>query len=72
MSSSVMNGAIGKSPLIDKMNQLTVREIRNRTTAQMEQQVCGGDTVRFAPVPVSFQGCKEEIRKQISQYGKGR
>ncbi len=67
MLSSVVNGAIGKSPLIDKMNQLTAREVRNMTTAQMVQQVCGGKTVKYPSVPVSFFGCKKEMKKQLSR-----
>ena len=41
MSSSVINGAIGKSPLIDKMNQLAAEEVKNKASAQMEQHICG-------------------------------
>lgn len=71
MLSSVVNGAIGKSPLIDKINQLTAREVRNITTAQMTQQVCGGE-VKYPSVPVSFCGCKKEMKKQLSRLKRER
>lgn len=67
MASSVMNGAIGKSPLIDKMNQLTAENVKSKTTAQMEQQECNGKTVKYPSVPVSFSGCKKEVRKQLAR-----
>lgn len=30
MADSVINGAIGKSPVIDKMNQLSANEAKNK------------------------------------------
>ncbi len=65
MSSSVINGAIGKSPLIDKINQLAAAEVKNKAITQMEQQIYGGTTVRYPSVPVSFPKCREEMKKQM-------
>ena len=47
MADSVINGAIGRSPMIDKMNQLAVNETKNKTTDQMVQHVCGQGGVRY-------------------------
>ena len=49
MAYSVSNGAIGKSPLIDQMNHLP----------------CGQKTPIFPLVPISFEGCKKELEKQL-------
>lgn len=65
MSSSVMNGAVGKSPLIDKLNQQTMQGVKNKTSIEMEKQVCGGNTVKYPSVPVSFQKCGEEIKQRL-------
>lgn len=72
MSSSVMNGAIGKSPLINKVNLLTEREVKDKTASQMAQQICGGKSVKYPSVPVSFPKCKKEIKKQIIRHRKER
>lgn len=66
MSSSVINGAIGKSPLIDKVNQLAAREVSIRASLQLEQAVCGGETLKYPSVPVSFPECKKEMKKHLS------
>ena len=72
MSSSVINGAIGKSPVIEKMNQLTVEEVKSKTAMQMEQHVCGGGNVsshvKYPSVPVSFPGCRKEIKEQLAKF----
>lgn len=72
MSSSVMNGAIGKSPLINKVNLLTEREVKDKTASQMAQQICGGKSVKYPSVPVSFPECKKEIKEQITRHRKER
>ena len=72
MPSSVINGAIGKSPLIDKVNQLAERETRVRANEQMAQYVCGSDTVKYPSVPISFPECRKEMKKQMSRLGKER
>ena len=72
MSYSVINGAIGKSPVIDKINQLTVKEAGERTAAEMEEQVCSGKRENYPSLPISFPECKREIKKQLETYRKGR
>lgn len=67
MSSSVINGAIGKSPLIDKMNQLAEKEIQNKTTLQLEQQVLQNNSAKSPSFSISFSGYKEEVKKQIKK-----
>ena len=41
MSYSVINGAVGKSPLIDKINKIPVWQVKSRVQEQMEQLVTG-------------------------------
>ncbi|MDE5908335.1 MAG: hypothetical protein K2H52_06315 [Lachnospiraceae bacterium] len=72
MSYSVINGAIGKSPIIDKVNQLTAKEAGERVAAVMEQQVCGGKGEQYPSLLVSFPECKREIKNQMETYRKGR
>ena len=72
MSYSVINGAIGKSPVIDKINQLTVEETGERVAAEMERQVCGGKGEKYPSLPISFPECKREIRNRLETYRKGR
>lgn len=72
MSSSVINGAIGKSPLIDKMNQLAAEEVKNKASAQMEQHICGGKTVKYPSALASFPECKAEMKKQMMRLRKER
>ncbi len=70
MSSSVINGAIGKSPLIDKINQLAAREATIRANAQMEQYIYGRETLKYPPVQVSFPNCRKEMKNQLSMLRK--
>ena len=37
MSDTVMNGAIGKSPIIDKMNKLAISEKKSKVATQVSQ-----------------------------------
>ena len=73
MAYSVSNGAIGKSPLIDQVNHLPIGQVNKQITEKMEQLVCGQKTPIFASVPISFEGCKEELERQLEGlkvYGK--
>ena len=72
MADSVINGAIGKSPVIDKMNQLSANEAKNKTTNQMAQHVCGQGGVRYPTNPISFQGCGKEIEALLAERRKGK
>lgn len=67
MSYSVINGAVGKSPLIDKVNQLPVCQIKSRVPEQMEQLVLGHSQMIYKPVKLSFDRCREEIKKQLGE-----
>ncbi len=67
MSSSVMNGAIGKSPLIDTMNKLAAKEVNNRTTMQTEQLVLSKESMKFPDVSFSFPGCRKEMEIQLNR-----
>ena len=62
MAYSVSNGAIGKSPLID---HLPIGQAKEQITEKMEQLVCGQKTPIFPLVPISFEGCKKELEKQL-------
>lgn len=68
MSSSMINGAIGKSPLIDKINALTAEEIRIKTVGRMEQQVLGAGREKYPEVSISFPQCKKEAARQLAAY----
>ena len=72
MSSSVINGANGKSPLIDKMNQLAVKEVTMKEEALIEQLVCGKGKVNYPSVPVSFSECRKAIEKKMMELRKER
>jgi hypothetical protein len=67
MAYSVINGAVGKSPLIDKLNQLPVGQIKNKVSKQMEEVVSGNNKILYPAVSVSFDKCKKEIKEQLSQ-----
>ncbi|MDE6847452.1 MAG: hypothetical protein K2J99_17030 [Lachnospiraceae bacterium] len=67
MSSSVINGAIGKSPMSDKMNQLAVKEVDIRTSIQLEQCICQSNSIKYPLNPVSFPECRKEIGKYITE-----
>lgn len=67
MSDSVMNGAIGKSPMIDKMNQLAANEKQSKTTAQVAQYVCGDAGVRYPSTTVSFRGCRKAMERLMEE-----
>lgn len=72
MAYSVVNGAVGKSPLIDKLNQLPSAQTDSRVSRQMEEFVMGDKSLIYQPVPVTFEKCKEEIRTQLkAQKGEG-
>lgn len=67
MAYSVINGAVGKSPLIDKLNQLPAGQIKNKVSKQMEEVVSGNNKTLYPAVPVSFDKCKKEIKEQLTQ-----
>lgn len=64
MSYQVCNGAVGKSPMIEKMNQLPAGQIKTMSSAQMERLVCKGK-IKYRPVSISFNNCQKELRKQL-------
>ena len=85
MADSVINGAIGKSPVIDKMKDSgycycdmikaavkNANEAKNKTTNQMAQHVCGQGGVRYPTTPISFQGCGKEIEALLAERRKGK
>lgn len=69
MSYAVANGAVGNSPIIDEMNQMTKEQITDRASEQMEQQVFGtvmaGDGNAGGLAPDSFDFCREEVKRQL-------
>lgn len=72
MADSVINGAIGKSPIIDKMNQLTVNEAKNKASDQVVQHVCGQGGVRYPSSPISFRGCGKAMEELMVERRKGK
>ncbi len=67
MSYSVANGAVGKSPMIDKVNQLPIGQVKSRVPKQMEQLVSGQREMICKPVTFSFNRCREEIKGQLNR-----
>ncbi len=65
MSYSVINGAVGKSPLIDKINKIPVWQVKSGVQEQMEQLVTGHSGEICQSAPVSFNMCKKEIKEQL-------
>lgn len=69
MSYAVANGAVGNSPMIDKMNQLTKKQITDRVSEQMERQVFGTvmteDGIAGAAASCFFDFCREEVKRQL-------
>lgn len=72
MSDTVMNGAIGKSPIIDKMNKLALSEKKSKVAAQVSQCVCGKGGARYSFSSVSFQGCRRAMEGLLVERRKGK
>lgn len=65
MSYAVANGALGKSPLIDKINQLPVEQITDRVTGQMESHIFGHKEPVCPPISCSFNTCQTEMKRLL-------
>lgn len=65
MSYSVINGAVGKSPLIDKINKIPVWQVKSGVQEQMEQLVTEHSGVICQSVQFSFDTCRREIKEQL-------
>lgn len=72
MSDTVLNGAIGKSPIIDKMNKLAANEKKSKVAAQVSQYVCSKERVRHSFSAVSFQGCRQAMEGLMAERRKGK
>lgn len=68
MSYAVMNGAVGKSPLIDKMNEIPAVQMSSQCSRQLERLVCEQNHAAYQPVSVSFQQCRKEMQEQVGRY----
>lgn len=68
MSYAVMNGAVGKSPLIDKMNEIPAVQMCSQCSRQLEKMVCEQNHAAYQPITVSFQGCRKEMKEQLGRY----
>lgn len=66
MSYLVSNGAVGKSPMIEKINQLPMGQMKTMSSAQMEQLVCK-KKMKYDPVAISFGNCQKELKKQLGR-----
>lgn len=64
MSYSVINGAVGKSPLIDKINQIPVWQFKSGVRDEMEQLVTNHSEI-YQSVHYSFDACRREIKEQL-------
>lgn len=68
MSYSVINGAVGKSPLIDKINKIPVWQVKSGVQEQMEQLITGHSGEICQSAPVLFDTCKKEIKEQLHSF----
>lgn len=65
MSYAVSNGAVGKSPLIDKINKLPAGHTKGMVAKEMEQLVCEHSKAIYPTVSISFSKCQDEVRQQF-------
>ena len=68
MAYPVMNGAVGTSLLIDKMNRSTAAQVEKIAVSQMEGAVYGHADSLYPSHPVSFDACKKEMLEQLYRY----
>lgn len=64
---TVINGAIGKSPAIDKLNCLPAANHQEKIVKEMEHIICNGENGKYQPVSISFDRCIKELQKQIKK-----
>lgn len=70
MAYSVINGAVGISPAIDKINQSFVKQAEDFANVQIEQLVFDSEKTIYQPVLISFDVCRKEIQKQMAGVDK--
>ena len=58
--------------MIDNVNQLTAGETMDRMAERMENLVCEKGSEKYPPLPISFQECKNEMKRQIEKHRKER
>lgn len=66
MAGNVSNGGIGKSPVVDKLNQITAVNFEGKASEKLENLVYRERDILYQPVPIAFGGCKKELKNQIS------
>lgn len=66
MAQKVSNGAIGKSPGIDKINKAHGGNASSFAARKMEDLVCSHNKQIYPSIAVSFEQCKTEVRRQIA------
>lgn len=71
MAYSMSNGAVGKSPLIDRINSLDAVRMEAVAVQQMEQAVYGHDGSPYPCITADFPGCREEIKRQFAMMQDG-
>lgn len=67
MACTVINGAVGCSPAIEKINRLSTNEMETKAAGQIEQLVFGSGGTGYPTVSCSFETCRETMRKQLYQ-----
>lgn len=66
MAGNVSNGGIGKSPVIDRINNTLSSDRTSAVSAKMSDLVCKRKGTIYQRVPISFSGCKKAFQGQIS------
>lgn len=65
MAQKVINGAIGTSPAISKLNQQLSNIAGSEASEQMEQLVCKKCRFNFRAASMQFDACRRAVREQM-------
>lgn len=60
MAGNISNGGIGKSPVIDRQNQITDTNFVAQASEEMEKLIFKRKDILYQPVPITFKGGKTE------------
>lgn len=67
MAQKVSNGAIGKSPGIDKINRAQKEGLYCSASQTMERLVCEKNQPMQPPVNLSFDGCRRAVHELMNR-----
>lgn len=70
MAYSVINGAIGKNPIIENMNQSLIFHSEDHISKQMEKIVLGQRKIVYSQLSFTFEKTRKEISEQLKRMKK--